>query len=305
MATTTDVSATLNGFIRRDVRPDGPLPIRLNGAGDDGPPPWDPAPAQTIHDARPRLAEAASEAAFFDTHGYVLLDHVSGVRDWDVDAAVPVEANDIARIYLPEVDALIRQRLLPGRRLELLQSPNLVRRGPGASTPFYAKGVHGDYGLTADDYAVSLEAYTSPETTRAWRALYDRPEVAGFMVINLWRTVYMDGPLRHLPLAVCDPASVEADDVVSSALVGFTPTGKPTRQLSLRYNPAHRWSWFPGMTRDEVLAFKVFETFKDDRRPGLQTCFHTAFEDPGAPPDAPERQSCEHRVSVFIFEGQA
>ncbi|RZJ87667.1 MAG: hypothetical protein EON88_22525 [Brevundimonas sp.] len=296
-----DVVATLNGFIRSDVRPEGRLPIHLTGPG-DGPMPFAAAPPIAIRDARPMLA-GTTEAEHFHDHGFVLLPHTSAVADWDADAmTTPPEQNDIARLYLPEVEAMIRKRLLPGRDLNIMQTAGLLRRGPGTPSPFYAQGVHGDHGLTADDYQESLEAFSSPEVGAMWRKGYDRPQVAGFMVINFWRPVYQQGPLRHLPLAICHPDSVAEGDVVPASLLDFTPTGKPTNQLSLRHNEAHRWFFYPGMTNDEVLVFKIFETFKDGRRPGLRSCFHTAFTDPAAPEDAPKRQSCEHRVGVFILE---
>ena len=55
------------------------------------------------------------------------------------------------------------------------------------------------------------------------------------------------------------------------------------------------------MTGNEVLAFKNFQFFKNDPDQNVEACFHAAFEDPGAPPEAAERQSCEHRVSVFFL----
>jgi hypothetical protein len=56
------------------------------------------------------------------------------------------------------------------------------------------------------------------------------------------------------------------------------------------------------MRADEVLAFKLFECRKDDPGPShFRSVFHTAFEDPDAPSDAEERQSCEHRVGVVIL----
>jgi len=41
---------------------------------------------------------------------------------------------------------------------------------------------------------------------------------------------------------------------------------------------------------------------KSDPAPRLDTCFHSAFEHPETPQDAPLRQSCEHRVSVFLLK---
>jgi hypothetical protein len=56
------------------------------------------------------------------------------------------------------------------------------------------------------------------------------------------------------------------------------------------------------MVGGEVLVLKLFHCFKDDARPRLRTCFHSAFADPDTPPDAEERQSCEHRVGVFFLK---
>lgn len=291
------LTTTLNGYIRRDLKPEGPVLIRINGP-EGGIMPWEAAPPVTIEDARP-LQSGHAEDAFLKAHGYVLLAHRSAVGDWNSGGATPYEHNEIARIYMPEIEAVIRQRLLPDVAIEVAQGPYLVRRGPGASG--YAQGIHNDYGITPDDYQESLEAYSTPEYATAWRQRFDRPEVAGFMVINFWRTVNMEAPLRHLPLTVCEPSSVRMEDVVPAALVGFAPTGKNTNQLSLRYSPEQAWRYYPEMTTDEVLAFKIFEYFKDSPPTGLQTCFHTAFADPTAPADAPQRNSCEHRVGVFVM----
>jgi len=292
------VEATLNGFIRRDLVTDGPVLIRVNGPA-DGPMPWEAAPPVPISDARALQTGVMAESDFLEANGFVLIDHVSQVADWDSGALQDHDKNDILRLYMPEIEALIRDRLLPGRKLEIRQGPYLVRRGPG--TNGYAQGVHQDHGLTPDDYQESLEAFSTPEYAKAWRARYDQPDVAGFMVLNFWRTVYMDQPLQHMPLTVCHPASVAAADLVPAALVDFTPSGKNTNQLSLRYNPDHRWHYYPQMTTGEVLVFKIFEHFKDTPEVGLRTVFHTAFTHPDTPPDAPERQSCEHRVGVFIL----
>jgi hypothetical protein len=291
------VTTTLNGYIRRDFEPDGPVLIRVNGAaGPDAP--WEAAPAVDIRNARP-LQDGAPEDAFLKNHGFALLSHHSAVQDWDSGGAMPYAQNEIARIYMPEIDTVIRQRLLPGVPVEIEQGPYLIRRGPNANG--YAQGIHNDYGLTPDDYQESLEAWSTPEYAAAWRQRFDRPEVAGFMVINFWRTVYMDAALKHLPLAVCHPRTVAREDKVPAALVGFAPTGKNTNQLSLRYSAGQQWWYYPDMTTDEVLAFKIFEYMKDCPDAAPDTCFHTAFADPTAPADAPPRNSCEHRVAVFVM----
>ena len=265
-----------------------------------------PEPAAvTIRDGRELQTQAQAEACFteagfFDKHSFVLLDHSSGVQNWDPDPAVAPEDTEISTIYYPEITTIIRERLLPGYRLEIPQVPHLLRRGPETPNPFYGTVVHQDYGLSADDYEENVAAYGTDEGAQAWRKQYDRDEVSGFLVINFWRTVYMDEPLRHQPLTICDPYSVEPDDVLSTGLLNFTPTGRPSNQLGMRYNPEQRWYYYPRMTTGEVLAFKNFQCWKDEP-PMLRTCFHSAFDEPDPPKQASERQSCEYRIGVFFL----
>ena len=269
------------------------------------------APSVKIRNGRELQGQAQTDglftdAGFFDEHSFVLLNHTSDVQNWDGDPAVPPEETDVARIYYPEIEMIVRERLLPGHRLEIPQVPYLLRRGPETPNPFYGTVVHQDYGLSADDYEENVAAYGTDEGARAWREQYDRDEVAGFLVINFWRTVYMDEPLRHQPLTICDPYSVEPDDVLSTGLLNFTPTGRPSNQLGMRYNPEQRWYYYPEMTTGEVLAFKNFQCWKDDP-PTLRTCFHSAFDEPDPPDQVSERgppaarQSCEYRIGVYFL----
>ena len=262
-------------------------------------------PAVTIRDGRELQSRAQedvsfTEAGFFDKHSFVLLDHVSAVQNWDPDSAVAPEDTEISTIYYPEITTIIRERLLPGYRLEIPQVPYLLRRGPETPNPFYGTVVHQDYGLSADDYEENVAAYGTDEAAAAWRKQYDRDEVSGFLVINFWRTVYMDEPLRHLPLTICDPYSVDPGDVLSTGLLNFTPTGRPSNQLGMRYNPEQRWYYYPEMTTGDVLAFKNFQCWKDGP-PTLRTCFHSAFDEPDPPEQASERQSCEYRIGVYFL----
>ena len=48
----------------------------------------------------------------------------------------------------------------------------------------------------------------------------------------------MTEPLRHMPLALCDPNSVAPEDVIVADIVGIAPQRRVTRQAVLRYNPA-------------------------------------------------------------------
>jgi hypothetical protein len=247
-------------------------------------------PAVEIGDAR-ALQAGADPAVFFAEHGFVLLDHPTRVRDWDTD---------VAAVYLPEIDKVIREQLFPHRRVEVQQFPSLLRRGRDTATPFYAEGVHSDGGANADDYAHNIAAFSNQMFADGWRRRYDQDDVEGLVWIDFWRPTNMAGPLQHMPLALCDSASLDAADLVPIGLTGIAPEGNETHHLSLRFNPAQRWYSYPGMRCDELLAFRLGGFGKDGWPP--QNCFHTAFRDPSAPADAQQRQSCEHRVGVLLLK---
>jgi hypothetical protein len=282
------VAVPLNGFYPPDFAMRERIPFPVGGQ-----PPGVVMPPRTVEigDARAFQAESRlSEAEFFAAHGFVLLPHATQVRDWDAD---------VASIYLPEIDAVVHERLLPGRRVEIEQYPSLLRRGRDTAAPFYAEGVHSDGGIGPDDYAHNIGAFSTEGFGARWRMRYDREEVAGAMWIDFWRPTNMAGPLEHMPLALCDTASLDSADLVPIANTGIAPDGRVSRHLGLRFNAGQRWYSYPGMTGDELLAFKLSEFWKE---PGRQrNCFHSAFRHPDTPPDAEERQSCEHRVGAVVL----
>jgi len=245
----------------------------------------------SIADARMLQAqERVSEAEFLRRHGFVLLQHATAVRDWD---------EDIGAVYLSEVEQIIRDRLLPEFTVEVHQLPNILRRGRDTATPFYADGVHSDGGVDHGDYAHNIAAFATPQAAQWWRQQYERDAVAGFIWLDFWRPTNMAGPLEHMPLALCDTATVERDDIVRTGITGIAPAGRETHHLSLRFNAGQRWYYYPRMTNDELLVFKLAEFWKAPR--GLGNCFHSAFADPDTPAEAEHRQSCEHRVGALIL----
>lgn len=282
------VQAALTAF-PADFRYPGRFTIDLNAAN-DRPPPAAPPPLTEIHDARP-LQASMSAAELFDRHGFALLPHATAVTDWDADPATG---------YRDEVEHLIAMHLLPGRRFRVSFGA-MNRRG--RDTPQgYALGVHQDCGYLLEDYQQLVGAYSSPEAAQGWRAVYDADDVDGYVLINFWRTTHMRGPLRHMPLTICDPQSVALDDIVPTELLGLPGTRVAPYQMALRRNPDQCWYYYPDMTTDEVLAFKLFDSRKSDGEPRLRSCFHTAFVHPDTPADAEHRQSCEYRLGIWLLK---
>ncbi|KAF5340245.1 hypothetical protein D9611_007795 [Ephemerocybe angulata] len=114
-----------------------------------------------------------------------------------------------------------------------------------------------------------------------------------FQIINLWR------PIKNVawewPLALCDYRSVNPEtDTLPIALIYPDREGET---YGIKHNPNHKWKYLKGMTPDEVVLIKCFDSLQD----GSVAVFtpHTGFVDPTTPPDAPRRESIELRALVF------
>jgi hypothetical protein len=67
---------------------------------------------------------------------------------------------------------------------------------------------------------------------------------------------------------------------------------------SFKFNPNHRWFYFPAMRTDEALLFKCFDSIGEgDGRARLTP--KTAFDDLAPSPDTHARESIEVRALAF------
>lgn len=254
-----------------------------------------------MHNAR--LIQDAWEgdkASFFEKHGFVLCKAPTKVKNWNEDYAN--DDTDIAKIYHKEIETLIREELFPeGTEIAHIQQANAVlKRGPNSSTGrFYGSGAHQDYCLTPDQYKEALQAYGADEYVSAFDKSFAESDT--YMTVCFWRPVEMDKPLLNNPLCVLDRSTLKAEDIVKTKLYGFTPTGKPQPQLTIKHDEGQRWCYYPDMTCDEVLVFKQFCYQKSDPDADYKCAFHSAFVDPRETNSNWEyRKSTEHRVGVFL-----
>jgi hypothetical protein len=113
-----------------------------------------------------------------------------------------------------------------------------------------------------------------------------------FAIVQVWRPIRH--PVESWPLAIADAGSLAPEDMVVTERRYQNRTGQT---YAITFNPDHRWYWFPRMTPDEALVFKVF----DSQREGTaRWTAHTAFADPTTQPGARQRESIEIRSLAFF-----
>jgi hypothetical protein len=224
-----------------------------------------------VHDAR-----ALSPAPSLDVQGFTLARFDSAVENLYDTAAVRLH-------YYREVEQLVRRVTGAARVVAFdhnVRCARLAAQGEDAvQKP--VKFPHNDY-----------TERSAPQRVRdliggaeAERLLRER-----FAVINVWKPIR--GPVQEAPLAVCDAGSIRPGDLLPTDLRYRDRTGEV---YSLRFNPEHRWFYFPYMQAEEALLLKCF-----DSDPGCaRFTAHSAFDDPTSPPGAPARESIEVRTLAF------
>jgi hypothetical protein len=212
-----------------------------------------------------------------DEHGFVLVEHKTKVTDF-------FDPTQLESVYYPEVEQLIKTASGASRVVifdHTLRSGNEEER----ETRLIREPVlsaHNDY-----------TEWSGPNRVR--EVLPDEADsllARRFAIIQVWRAI--NQPIRSNPLALADAKSVEREDLIVAERRYPHRVGQTYR---LKYNPKHRWFYFPEMRRDEALVFKVYDSERDGR---ARFTPHTSFDDPASPADAPSRQSIEARAFAFF-----
>jgi len=128
-----------------------------------------------------------------------------------------------------------------------------------------------------------------------------------YAIINVWRNIAEEPVVSH-PMALCDGQSVEPEDLVVFEIHYQDRIGE---NYFAKHSPRHQWYYYPEMTGDEALLIKQWDSAgrlasslgaEGDASDSEAPCtfsFHSAFEDPSTPPDAPDRWSIEVRCIVL------
>jgi hypothetical protein len=226
-----------------------------------------------IHDIRPISATIS-----LDNEGFALVRQQSAVKDF-------YDEDEVKRVYYPEAERLIKAAT--GADRVFIFDHTVRKRVPGAADVR-------DGGPRQPVARVHVDHTATSGLQRVRDLIPDEAEEllkGRVQIINLWRPIR--GPLLDSPLAVCDARTVQSGELVASDLVYPHRVGET---YSVKYNPDHRWFYVPGMTAEEILLLKCFDSKTDGR---ARFAPHTAFADPTTPANAAPRESIELRTLVF------
>ncbi|MCC5888320.1 MAG: hypothetical protein JJT88_17945, partial [Gammaproteobacteria bacterium] len=204
------------------------------------------------------------------------------------------------------VQALARE--LSGCDRTLLYPP--IVRSPQMATKVadYAPitFVHSDF---TDDYRYMLEdparpyaAYIQPMLAAAGLSQRDVTLARRVLLLQFWRNLGAERP--DYPLAICDARSVPRADLVPFVVPEYGGLHLEFETFGVRapHSPdAHHWYTYPGMRHDELLVFRTYDSACADADRPFWTP-HSAFRDPHAGLDAPQRESLEMRVLCLFTD---
>ena len=235
-------------------------------------------PIYKQHDMRVLNGRPLRGSFNMDTHGFVFAGHVTRVNDFTIETGrknvYDAEVQALIKLHSGASDVLVFDHTLR------VSDENLQKAMDARPT---VKGVHNDY----------TEA-SAPRRLReiVGDAEAERRFTKRWAIIQVWRPIR--GDVMMDPLGICDGRSIPRKGFIRVERRYKDRTGEV---YHIAHNPAHEWFWFPRMTRNEALVFKVFDS--DERVPSRFTA-HSAFDDPATPANAPSRESIETRCFAFF-----
>ncbi|WAT18127.1 CmcJ/NvfI family oxidoreductase [Aurantiacibacter sp. MUD11] len=236
-----------------------------------------------------------------DTHGFMIARSASAVTDFYDRATVE-------RLYEREVEAdvvrLTGADKCAARGWMLRTSADLTEHASKKSEGYTH---HGGLQPPAGEAHVDTAPRTAERMARQTyeQCFPDGPGFKRFLITSHWRT--FSPPPQDIPLALCDGRTSfggeEKDNTLlivdefpeGDALTAPVPGEEDMLAATIfSYHPSHRWWYFAGMERDDVLLFKFYDS--DHER--TWRCPHSAFVDGSA--KAPNvRESIECRSVAF------
>jgi hypothetical protein len=218
-----------------------------------------------------------AEKFVLEQDGFRFVRHDTKIKDF-------FDEEEVRRVYYPEMEALIKAESGASRVVvfdHTLRTANDELR-QAQKIREVVRRVHNDY-----------TEWSAPQRVRD--LLPDEADALlrrRFAIVQVWRPIRH--PVETFPLAICDARTLSDDDLIVSERRYPNRIGQT---YAIRYNPAHRWYWFPRMRREEALVFKVYDSLRDGR---ARWTAHTAFDEPSSPRNARPRESIEIRTLAFF-----
>ncbi len=238
-------------------------------------------------------AREAIKTLPFDSCGFTLLEHRSEVNDWQ-------DEMHVADVHMAEIKQLACEYSGCDHALvypPIVRSPQSARaKADYAPIEF----VHSDY---TDEYRAMIEDPERPYGALIAPALETvgvrRDEIVDadrVLMLQFWRNVGAKRP--DYPLALCDANTVPRSHLFPFLVPEYGGIWLEFEAFGV-HPPAdpeeHDWYTFPALQHDEVVVFRTYDSCcVEENRPFWTP--HSAFRDPHAGPDAPQRESVEMRA---------
>jgi hypothetical protein len=245
----------------------------------------DPALSNIKWDWRDVVVRDAREipgGARLERQGFTTLLHRTAITNWSDDAwkdQFTREVTDIVRRATGASEVVVTRNSRRGEYPFVMRSS----RGEGKGPP--VAFCHNDYTPGSAPCHLAADYPDRAEALFAKR----------FAIYNVWHLV--SPPPQSHPLALCDATSVAAADLVSCEAYGAEAKRAAYAENAMfRYNPAHRWYYYPDLRTDETLIWCGYDS--DPSFPSIVP--HAAFRDPGCTDSAAERTSVDGAVYAFF-----
>ena len=269
--------------------------------------------ARCLHDKEQRTLEAI---------GCELLTRALPTRSFDL-----FSHNEVAQTYYPHCEQIVKEATGSAqvfafdhniRSAAGKESRKRIAGGQEVQGPAHV--VHGDYTLTSAPQRLrQLASPPSGNDTLRHLLSADQPVVepslaenalsdgGRFSIINVWRNIAEEAVVTH-PLALCDAQSVHPHDLVVFEIHYQDRVGE---NYFSKHAARHQWYYYPGLTQGEALLIKQWDSAgplacsqgehadASNHQAPCTFSFHSAFDDPSTPPNAPERWSIEVRCVVL------
>ena len=270
----------------------------------------------SISDAR-RLAP--TEQPTLAANGFELVERPMANPDLDF-----LDHDAVVRAYYPECAEIVRTAT---GAVAVAAFDHNIRSASGKSGQLRIAGgqqvqgpahlVHGDYKRPPAAARSGTPAHPERHLPLGARRGRDAPRRRGGRAGDRGRTLRNHQcrrntarePVATRPLALCDAASVRPDELVVFEIHYRDRVGE---NYFAKHDPRHRWVFWSAMTRGEALLIKQWDSAGEmarsrgaraDANGEGRPCtfsFHSAFEDPATPPDAPDRWSIEVRCAALF-----